>query len=371
MGESKTTDLFSYLDWRGDLPFTADPVNCVDTLIFAALSYIRLDDLLVQNCREPVTLAALAEQIRAREEAEKRTHISQCLELIQRAAETKRFSGTGIGFYRSIFIPEQDTQFAALAFYPVPGQAVLAYRGTDDTMVGWKEDLNMSFQEVVPAQREALFYLEDFAREQTEEIILCGHSKGGNLAVFAGAQCAPLLQRRIKAVNNHDGPGFTGSILCSPGYLAMVPKIHTYVPQSSVIGMLLEHEEPYTVIRSSETGILQHSPFSWETMGGNFRCMEEVDSGSRFFNRAIKNWLAGMDREKRIAFVDALFDTLAAGGVARTGDLTQLRNLRNLLKVFSEDEESRKVITGELTGFFRAAQDLLFRQPEKENNSEE
>ena len=153
----------------------------------------------------------------------------------------------------------------------------------------------MAFQEAVPAQLLAQDYVREVAAEYVMPLRLGGHSKGGNLAVFAAARSTPDIQQRILEVYNNDGPGFTDYLMGDPGYLAMVPRIKTYVPQSSVIGMLLEHEEPYTIIKSNQVSVLQHDPYSWEVMGPSFVPMQSITADSQFVNQTIKAWIASMD----------------------------------------------------------------------------
>ena len=259
--------LFDYLRWRGDLTFTQDPPNCVDALIFSALSYIHYGGLVEQKPEIPVYLQDAAAYFFTLEAPEARVRVEKDLDLLHQAAVTTRFGQCRLVMYRDTLIPEQETQFAAVTFLLDDGSAFLAFRGTDYSLVGWKEDFNMSFQQTVPAQRLAVRYLREVAAEYALPLRLGGHSKGGNLAVFAASRSGPLIQQRILEVYNNDGPGFTRYMMGDPGYLTMVPQIKTYIPQSSVIGMLLEHEEPYTVVKSRTVSLLQHDPYSWEVMG--------------------------------------------------------------------------------------------------------
>ena len=254
--------VFDYIQWRGDLPFSQDPPNAVDALIFSGLAYVKF----VAE-EEPVTLQEAAMAFFALEDHALRSRVQKDQDLLLAAAESKRFGQAKICMYRDILLPERETQFAAMTFLLDDGSMALAFRGTDNTLVGWKEDLNMSFQQTIPAQRLAQSYVRDAALEYPRPMHLCGHSKGGNLAVFAAARSSPMIQEHIVSVYNNDGPGFTEYLMGDPGYLAIVPKIRTFVPQSSVIGMLLGHEEPYTVIQSKSIGLLQHDLYTWDVMG--------------------------------------------------------------------------------------------------------
>ena len=184
---------------------------------------------------------------------------------------------------------------------------------------------------------------------------LGGHSKGGNLAVYAAAKAPENIRRRILSVYNLDGPGFTENLLSDPGYLAMVPKIRTIIPESSIIGILLEHEGDYTVISSRQVGVLQHEPYSWEIMAGDFIRVKQMSGHTQFVDRTIKNWIRDMTKEERSAFVEALFGLLSAGGADTVQDLLHPKNIRSFFSTLKTDEETRKLLTAEFTELLRAA----------------
>ncbi len=347
--------MFDYLQWRGDLTFSQDPPNGVDALIFSALSYIHYAGLVESRPEKPVLLRDAAESFFLQEAPENYVRVEKDLDLLQQAAISTRFGQTRLTMYRDTLIPAQETQFAAVTFLLDDGSAFLAFRGTDYSLVGWKEDFNMSFQQTVPAQRLAVQYLRDVAAEYPVPLRLGGHSKGGNLAVFAAARIGPLIQQRILEVYNNDGPGFTKYMIGDPGYIAVVPRIRTYVPQSSVIGMLLEHEEPYTVVKSRTVSLLQHDPYSWEIMGRGFLTVEDISQDSRFLDAAIKDWFAGMTNQERGRLVDVMFTLLGTGGVESTLDIFHPKNALNYLKALSTDENMRKVLSTEFQGFVEAA----------------
>lgn len=344
-------NIFDYLKWRGDLTFTQDPVNAVDALIFSALVYIHYSGTVEET---PVTLREAAEEFFSQDDLEDSFRVKNDLELLRAAADTVRFGLAKICMYRDQLIPELETQFAALTFLLDDGTMFLAFRGTDSTLTGWKEDFNMSFQQIVPSQRMAVEYVRDVEAAYMLPMRLGGHSKGGNLAVFAAARSLPARQKRILEVYNNDGPGFTDYMMGDPGYLAMVPRIRTFIPQSSVIGMLLEHEEPYTVVRSKNVGILQHDPYSWEVMGNGLVTMQEVTYSSQFMDATIKAWFAEMTDQERGQLVDEMFSLLGTGDVNKAADIFHPKNLRIYLKTLSGDENLRRILSTEFQGLIEA-----------------
>ncbi len=347
-------DLFDYLSWRGDLTFRQVPPNEVDCLIFAALSYVDFAQTVPAGFQNPVTLELVAKQFLKLENPMERTRVKNDVKLLHAAAASARYRETKVLYYQNEFLPEQESQFAAVTFLLPIGTAVLAFRGTDDTLVGWKEDFNMSFQPQVPAQEKARYYTEAFAAVHDCPMILCGHSKGGNLAVYASALCRGEMKSRILDIFNFDGPGFSHSMMTDHRYLEAVPKIHTYVPESSVIGMLLEHEEPYRVVKSRQVSIMQHELYSWEILGGGFVETDQVDRDAWHLNLAIKSWLGEKTLQERNAFVDAVYELLSQGAVERTSQLILPRNVLAYLKTLNEDEQMRSMIRGEIAAFLQS-----------------
>ena len=354
------SDIRDYICWRGDLTFTQDPFNPVDGLTFSALSYIRFESVLKPGDK-PRFLRDVARDFLEQENSEDLIRSKNDPELLALASDSQRFGSCRISDFRSITDRDQDTQFFAMTFLPDDGSAVIVFRGTDFTVVGWKEDFNMSFQQTVPAQMLALQYVRETAYSHPGPIRICGHSKGGNMAVFAAARSAPGLQQRILDVYNNDGPGFSEYMMGDPGYKAIVPVIHTFVPQSSIIGMLMDHEEPYTIIKSRPIGLMQHDVYNWEVKGPGFVPMEEITADSRFLNATIRNWAASMDNQQRNQVVDAVFGLLEQGNVEDATDILNIRNLRNYVKILGANEEMRKTIGSEIQGFLEAARQTMLQ----------
>ena len=341
-------DMFDYLEWRGDLSFARAEPNPVDMLIFSTLSYIHFDGIVPDTPNRRISLHEAAEHFFAQSDLENKVRVKKDMELLEAAAGTERFGQVGLSFYRSLFVPKEETQFAAITYYLEDGTAVLTFRGTDRTLVGWKEDFNMTFQDTIPAQREALKYLEEFSIHTMHPIRLTGHSKGGNVAVYAAAKAEKALQQRILGICNLDGPGFSENMMADPGYLAVVPKIHSYVPESSIVGLLFEHAEPHTVIKSEQIGPMQHDPYSWEVLRNDFIHMEEMSEGSKFMDQATKAWMMAMTPEERNDFVDVVYDILTSGGAVKTGELIQPKQIGNYVKSLVMDEKKRQTISDRL-----------------------
>ena len=348
-------DLFDYLLWRGDLSFAQVPPNAVDALIFSAISYIRFGADVESSPDTPILLSKAFEDLTSLPDFEDRIRVKKDLELLEAVSQSPRFGNCKIYQYRDILIREEETQFAAITFLLDDGSTFLAFRGTDYTLTGWKEDFNMSFQSSIPAQRLALEYVQEFAAAHPVPIWMGGHSKGGNLAVYAAAKCGETLQKRIVKVHNQDGPGFSEAMMDDPGYRNILPKLRSYVPQSSVIGMLLEHEEPYTIIKSNQIGIMQHDPYSWELEGPSFLKVAQITESSQFLDATIKNWFASMTNQERNRLVEVMYTLLTTGGVENAIDIFQPKNIRAYVKTLSSDADMRHILSTEFQGLLESA----------------
>lgn len=347
--------MLDYIAWRGDLSFSSSAPNEVDALIFSTLSYIPFRGSVERNPEKPVLLRQAAREFFDIPDPEGYIRTQNDLELLKAAGESQRFGNIRIAEYRKIFIKERDTQFAAVTFLLDDGSIFISFRGTDNTLVGWKEDFSMCFRREIPSQKLAKQYLQDVLMDHSGPVRVSGHSKGGNVAVYAVSQSVPVIRERILEVYNQDGPGFSEAFLEDPGYRQILPILHTQVPQSSVIGMILNRAEPIAIVKSNQSGIMQHDPFSWEVQGNRLVAVDSLSGNSIFLQLTIKNWLLGMDMETRVRMVDMLFDLLTSGDVEVTGDLFQPRNLVACVSRLRSSETIRKYLTEDLTGLFHAA----------------
>ena len=240
--------LTDYLAWRGDIDFSAVPPNEVDSLIFSQIIYLDFADIVPESKTEKgvTLLAAMKQYLKLRRE-EKKTSLGalipkEIILLATHAARSKRFGSLYLNGFVNKINEEDQSQFCAMTFNLGNNEKYIVFRGTDDTIVGWKENFNMSFMLPIPAQLEALEYVSEVADTFDGSIYIGGHSKGGNLAVFSATESDEQIKPRIKAVYNNDGPGFTREFIESEKYLQIRGKIQTFVPESSVVGMLLDRK---------------------------------------------------------------------------------------------------------------------------------
>lgn len=307
-------NIIDYLGSEFD-SFDERPLGDVDSLVLACLSYYRLPgEARAARTKRGVPLYKVfcAEWFDAMTAG--LWDPKGLIQLLTAAVASPRLRGARLCSYVSETDDAEEKQFAACTLRFPSGDAYVSFRGTDNSLVGWKEDFNMAFETDVPSQRAAVAYLERVARGVTGKLYVGGHSKGGNLAVYSAMNCSEQAYARIEKVFSHDGPGFTAEAMASGDFAARVGKVSKTVPESSVIGMMFEQQEEYSVVRSTARGALQHDPFSWVVEGADFVRADKVSRSAVAIDQSINQWFADMSREERAGFIDALFQVLYASG---------------------------------------------------------
>lgn len=321
------SNLLDYFAWRGDLSFAASPFCEVDNLVYSMLSFINLTDIVSDSVvGMPVKLSDAWTQYS--EKFPNGEHFGQIIpqstnDVFSLAANSVRFSDTYITAYRSETDEDAVSQFAAVTFVLPDNSIFVSFRGTDDTLVGWREDFNLSFMHPVVAQAKAVEYLSDIAAVHRGKIRLGGHSKGGNLAVYSAVFAPDDVKSRIIMAYSNDGPGFVEEVIESQEFRDMQSRICTFVPQSSVIGMLLEHKEDFHVIESTlNNGLFQHDPFSWSVVGNHFVHLGGLSKQGKRHDAVLRQWIRGMSSEDRRALTEILFGVLESTGAKTLTDLS-------------------------------------------------
>ena len=320
--------ILEYLDWRGDVPFTVDPFGEVDALLLAELGYVPFEGVVPERHAVRIGLAEAQARFRADsvgDEDRMYSFTRDCL-LLEKLAAAPRFRGTYLTGYRSIIDPAATLQFSALTVLLPDGTTFVSFRGTDGTVTGWKEDLSFAVNARTAAQALAVSYLDDFFTSHPRPLRLGGHSKGGNLAMYAAAFCLPLVQASITEVYAFDAPGFREELVAMPSYRAMTGRIRSYVPGSSVVGMLLETGVAPTIIRSDAAGLQQHVAYSWQIERNRLVRENALSKSSGFVDRTVDGWLADLDDEERTHFIEALGSILGAPEKETLRDISRSRH---------------------------------------------
>ncbi len=349
-------NMLDYLDWRGDLSFASAPFNEVDALICAWLSYYEFDDLLHDaDFRGCLSLRELGERQLKELGPAPRLNLNFTIDpslsatlLLTKMYDTVRFRDMRLLRCREIFDEKAGVQFAAMSFSAENAPYIVAYRGTDTSIAGWKEDFELSFLEHVPAQTLALQYLEEETLPRST--VICGHSKGGNLALYAALNGPAEKLRQVERIYNFDGPGFCVPMETMPRFDMIQSKIVTVVPESSVIGMLLEHPETYRVVKSDMVSIFQHNGMMWQVLGDHFVDAGQLNLSSVIVDRTMESWLEKMPLEERREAVKIVFTVLEGTGVRNFPDLTDhaVRNMLLMLKGVSHLSWPQKKLAARL-----------------------
>ena len=313
-------NILDYLQWRGDLRFSQDGFHTVDAVILSRLSYIQFDGILSEH--KTLTLRQAAEQFFADEKRCEQVLWKGDAELLKAAAESERFGTLTLSDYVNIVDAETKMQFSAVVI-DLGERRFVSYRGTDNTVVGWQEDFAMFTHFPLPSQIKALEYFEQAAARFDGHFILGGHSKGGNLAVYAAAFGEKPLRDRIDAVYSLDGPGFERENLADSAFDEICDRIQTYVPQSSVFGILLEHIEHYTVIQSDRKGFMQHDIYSWSVDRTELIILPKTTATSAFFDHTITDFFDGMNTTDRERLSNGVFEVLNSADVMTFDEMVE------------------------------------------------
>ena len=336
-------NMVDYLAWRGDLPFEAAPWNEIDGLLIATLSYLDF-----HGGRDPKgwTLEEMA-RIDLLQEGTSNSFAGR-KKAFEAMAAGERFRRCRVHHAIALTDAEIGMQFSALCLDLPDGTTCVAFRGTDNTLIGWREDFDMAYTTRVPAQEAAILYLGRAAALSKRPIRLVGHSKGGNLAVYAAAYAKKSVQNRIESIWSYDGPGMNRETSQTEEYLRIRDRIRSFVPQTSIIGMLMDYYEPYTVVRSTASGISQHDPMSWQVYGPRFETLPAIDQTAVVTRDTLHEWLRNSTPEQRAAFVDALFSMAESTKATKMSELTgeKLKTLLTMVGSRKEvDPETRRVFT--------------------------
>ena len=322
-------NMLDYLDWRGDLPFSMIPMGEADALILSCLSYINYQGIVSAEDSEKVTLREASEkffELHSKEELDADTSFIRNMPLVlKKAAATLRYKDALLSCYQDITDTEKDVQFAAVKITMPDGNIFLSFRGTDDTIVGWKEDFKLSVGRV-EAQTMAVSYTEQVIQETAccPKVYLGGHSKGGNLAEYAAAFCRDDLQEAITNVYDMDGPGFSRIVLQNPRFAAIKDRVKFYVPGFSIIGMLMYHDQAPVVVQSSDRTIMAHDAMTWQIFGPDFVKLEAISETAAFFDNSLNEWVDSLGAEKRIHFINDFFGVIEASGCTTLTELKEM-----------------------------------------------
>lgn len=325
--------------------FEKEPLNEVDAMVFSWLTYYRLPkEMYKMNFFKTICLkdfynAKYFDDLLFDIFERKKSKL-----LLDYVAANPRFRDVEMFYYVDKASKKVEKQFAAMTFKISKNAYVIAYRGTDHTFIGWKEDLNMSFLKNIPSQIEAKKYLEKVASKVKGNIYIAGHSKGGNLAIYAGYFMDKKSVSRVKGIYNFDGPNLNRELTNNSTRNKIDDKITKLVPQSSVVGMCFDKTNNYSIIRSNTIGVLQHSPFSWEVDKDKFKILKDTAFDSKIFKKSINTLIDDLSQDELKLFVDTIYSIIDGTNTNTVEELMSnlAKNAKVIFDSFNGMDEDRK-----------------------------
>ena len=347
-------NMLDYIKEFGHVSFEERAFSEIDALVLTELEYLPLEKVVPsdENGENFVTVKEIAEYMQEHKQelfdenpmmiTQERHEVSQVI------ADAPRFQS--LKFFGVVSEWDKDTtkQFAAVTVEVEPSVRLVVFRGTDETLIGWKEDFLMTYSPLVAAQTDAKEYLAKQASLFDGDLMVSGHSKGGNLAIYAAATQEEDVQLRIVDIFCFDSPGLYRSVLETKGYQNIVPLAMRYIPQDSLVGLMLESEVPYVIVKSNATGAMQHSAMTWEIEDGQFIKMEKLTKNSQLNDQTFKKWTESVSDEELELFWNVFFELLFSVGIDTVNDLYGqfMHYVQEFLKAAGEmDEEKREVLT--------------------------
>ena len=349
------------------------PFSKIDGLIFAQLSYLHFDGIVpeITSRKRGILLSEIAEHsgydsIFPLPRTAKKNKM-----LLNALAYSKRYGNVRVNYYQNILDYENDTQFSAVTFIIDDTHAYIAFRGTDATITGWKENCNMLFTSPVGSQKLSVPYVEKVASKFKGEITLIGHSKGGNLAIYSGVMCSDDIKERIPEILCFDNPGFTEEFINSEEYLESESKIVRFVPEESMIGMILSNRGSYRVIKSHGVGFYQHDPFMWQIENNDFVSGSRVVTRAQIIDDTFNDWVFGFNPHQREVFVESLFNIIAETNGQNAATFGQwVENLRGNIPTMIDavkdlDPDTRALMLKVFRHLFSTANGNMIATPKK------
>lgn len=347
-------NMLDYIKEFGHVSFEERAFSEIDALVLTELEYLPLENVVPsdENGENFVTVKEIAEYMQEHKQelfdenpmmiTQERHEVSQVI------ADAPRFQS--LKFFGVVSVWDKDTtkQFAAVTVEVEPSVRLVVFRGTDETLIGWKEDFLMTYSPLVAAQTDAKEYLAKQASLFDGDLMISGHSKGGNLAIYAAATQEEDVQLRIVDIFCFDSPGLYRSVLETKGYQNIVPLAMRYIPQDSLVGLMLESEVPYVIVKSNASGAMQHSAMTWEIEDGQFIKMEKLTKNSQLNDQTFKKWTESVSDEELELFWNVFFELLFSVGIDTVNDLYGqfMHYVQEFLKAAGNmDEEKRELLT--------------------------
>ena len=346
-------NLITYVQQYGAQTFEDKSLTDVDVLVLTEIAYLPFDEIVPKSfdITEAISLEQLGKEFETIKEKEHENNpfmiTSERIELLEVVSKSQRYKEIKVFGFMNDIDDERTKQFAAVCYQWEEENRWIIFRGTDETLIGWKEDFMMTYSDLIPAQTDAIEYLKKQAETFSGTLNVSGHSKGGNLSLYASTMQDEAIQNRIEQIYCWDSPGVHRSILGTEGYQRVVSKAKRYIPQDSIVGLMLESQVPYHIIESQGSGISQHSALMWNIEEDHFVELTELTRNSQLTDQTFKQWTEVVSDEDLKLFFDTFFDLIFEMGVETVNDVYY--NFRMYMqkifeKAYQMDPEKREVL---------------------------
>lgn len=350
-------NIIDYVEEYGKYSLLERPFNEVDSLVLCQLTYLSYGEFVpgIKEEGHPVSIQLIYQHPDRDKILDDYWYRQNNKTLFEAVARSRRFGTLKMNYYVNIINEGEQTQFCAMTYVLEDKNIYLAYRGTDATIVGWKEDLNLAFSKPLNSQKLATEYMNQVAGYIAGEFYAGGHSKGGNLAVYAAMNCKEETREKLLRVFNHDGPGFRPEIRQQGHYEEIKDRVVKFIPRSSLVGTILEDQRDFEILESYGVGMIQHNAYSWKVEGNAFVRAQNMSQGKLRRDAALNEWILSLTEEETHAFVDTLYEVVAASEASNVFQFGAdwKKCLQHVLEAAREvDDDTKKAIMGIIRSLF-------------------
>lgn len=341
--------LIDYLEKVENLTFDQEPLNILDKVCINEIGYLTYEKwLTASDLKKPINLHDFAEGKELNPDYSFMV-TKERVELAEAIVRSRRFAGLHLSNYRSVLDKEVEKQFAAMIFsLPELDYYQLVFRGTDDSVIGWKEDFQLTYSREIPAHRSAMTFLEEHLLNLSGHITVSGHSKGGNLALYSAVQSSTSLREKIAELLLLDSPGLMKSLLEKPSYQELKARMTVIRPQDSVVGVMLYWDRPAQLVAAEGIGFAQHNALSWEVdlAANDFAYEDQPTELSQRLEETFQEWIETLPKQQLKQVCDLVFDTILDSGIESLDDIgiQALPQIGQMLQEFGNLSDKQKKV---------------------------
>ena len=365
------SDIRDYIDWRGDIEFKNNPFNELDALALTQVVYLPLGEQVGDGFKDECTLKKSVRKYFKNHEGKEESLtmlLLNCGDISRKMMNADRYKDIKFCKFRERYDQINAIQFAAVTAKISDDTLVVVFRGTDDTLAGWEEDFKLCYMTPMDAQIEAAKYLKEVCEEWDGNIVIAGHSKGGNIGIYATMCLSDENKNKISCIYSFDGPGFLPKTVACEDYKKTIGKVVSYMPQGSVVGMIMYNSGKILTVKSTGKGFMQHAVVTWQILGKEFVYEDRFEKGSLIFNECTKKWITEIETDKIEEFINKVFALLKSGNMETITEMSSgmPQAIRKILKSYSAlDKNSKKMLRSTLKEMLKISADTIKNNKKK------